>query len=173
MQFRGRIAVAARQTREVAMGRSLHLVILAILPLSIVIFIPGFFGWGDALPDGISRGGDRQEAAQMLTDLSKDMAALGLAVLVGVGILLREVQERGASLRFRAASLGALALSLTSIFASIRFRFAIAEQTMRAELMLDTIINRFALQAVALLLSVALLFALTGAALLAKPAATE
>jgi hypothetical protein len=158
----------ARRGRMIMGQRTTHLVLLGLLPPAIIIFVPLLNGWGDALPPGVMLSGDRREASAMLADLSKDLAALALAVLVGVGILLREGPAGAKSLRFRAAALVALALALISIFASIRFRFAIAEQTLRAELMLDQIIDRLAVQAGSLLAAVSLLLVLTGATLLAE-----
>jgi hypothetical protein len=166
MQFGDRVAAIARQARQATLSRSAQLMLLGLLPVAIVIFVPALSGWGDAVPAQAVLGGDRHEAAVQLADLSKDMAALALATLAGVAFLLRETRTTMPSRRFRAAALTALTLALISIFASIRFRFAIAEQTMHAELMLDEIVNRLLIQAMSLLFAVSLLLALAGATLL-------
>lgn len=167
-----RLRAAVRHLGKALGSRRGRLTLLALLPMLIIVFVPIMAGWGDSLPNGNFKTGDRREASQLLADLSQDMSALAVAILVGVAIVLRDSAQLKRSRRFSTVAMVTALFAMTSIFSSIRFRFAIAEQMLMAELQFDAIANRLFVQMLALVVALSLLIALAASTYIPGPSRT-
>ena len=129
-----------------------------MLPIVVVLLMPGLAGWGPAIHLPVEPAKETSLAPEILAELSSDMNAIALAVIVGASVLLRERRGSSLSRDFWAGALLVVVTAVASCYAGFRFRFAVAEQILIVPLDLDMIGDRLAAQGALLLISISGLF---------------
>lgn len=152
-----------------SIGRPLMVLGACVLPVILVLLLPVLAGWGEVLPIVVEAADETSLAPEVLAELSSDMNAIAIGVIVAAAVLLREWRERRPPKRLWAAALIVFYTAVASCYAGVRFRFAIAEQILSVRLDLETIGDRLATQGLLLLASVSLLIYMALLSFLGEP----
>ncbi|MXO58560.1 hypothetical protein GRI89_03260 [Altererythrobacter salegens] len=127
---------------------SASIVVLVFIPL-----VPLLLGWASAVDPAEFRP-HQSDAANILADLSSEMNALAVGMIVSLFLLVREWPGKMPFSVWTALGLGVLA-GLTSSYSGLNYRFAMAEQLLNSDLAFEFIGNRLGLQGTALLFCLA------------------
>lgn len=138
---------------------------VAVLPLVIVMIAPVIFGWQSISPGSSASAEDLHEAAKLLGDLSKDLAAIAVAVLVGLGVLARERAKRALSRRFLLVTIACAFFAILSIYASIRLRFNVAVQMLGMDYYFGKLTEQLVAQAMTMVIALSLLVSIAASAI--------
>ena len=139
--------------------------LVAVLPLVIVLIAPAIFGWQSISPGASASAADLHEAAKVLGELSKDLASIAIAVLVGLGVLARERAKRALSRRFLLVTIACAFFAILSIYASIRLRFNVAVQVLGMEYFFGELTKQLVAQAMTMVIALSLLVSIAASAI--------
>ena len=116
----------------------------------VIALLPTFSGWSSAVPELAAVQPEQSTAPAILADLSSDLNAIAVAIIVGSAIVMREwggMRSRS----FWISSVLVVSAAIASCYAGFRFRFALAEQISIFPMELSLIGDRLATQGLLLL----------------------
>jgi len=139
--------------------RSALLIVGALLPLGVVIFV-NFVVESELAYRLATNLRPNPEAKGIVADLSAELNHMAVLVIGGGVILFREQREKALSRSFWLAAVAVVTAAVASCFAGFRYRIALARQISADAFNLDTIAHRLDWQIWLLILSLSALIVL-------------